>query len=186
MSGHRLIPGTDETWWRGRKYRRFPGHESWHRRSYYMATTAPRTYLHRDIYVSTNGPIPDGWHVHHRDHDPLNNAVGNLLALTAAEHAVLHGEELERLEFACEECGEDFTATRAWARWCSPSCKERRRRREGTAYVRPRKGPMREARSCEECAGDYTARKPWARFCSSACKQRAGRRARKNEREEAS
>lgn len=186
MSGARLLPGTDEVVWGGRRYRRFPEHESWHRRSYFMATTAPRTYLHRDIYERAHGPIPEGHHVHHVDHDPSNNAVDNLVALTAADHAALHGEELPRMEFACEECGEGFSASRSWARWCSSACKERRRRREGTAHVRPKISPMRDPRQCEECGGPHIARKPWARFCSSACKQRAGRKAKKFSREEKS
>lgn len=186
MANPRRLPGTDEVRWMGRKYRRFPDHESWHRRSYFMATTTPRTYLHRDIYEREHGPLDPGMHVHHVDHDPLNNSIGNLVAISASEHAALHVLEAERREATCDECGADFPAVHDRARWCSPACKERRRRREGTAHVRPKVGPMWDPRQCEECGNNYYARKPWARFCSSACKQRAGRKAKKLSREEKS
>ena len=186
MSGERRLPGTDEVRWQGRRYRRFPDHKSWHRRSYFMATTAPRTYLHRDIYEHEHGPLPEGMHVHHMDHDPLNNSISNLVAITAAEHAALHALEAERYEAVCDECGATFSAVHKRARWCSTACKQRRRRREGTAYVRPKAVPMWERRQCEECGNAYFARKPWARFCSSACKQRTGRKAKKLLREEKS
>lgn len=45
---------------------------------------------HRFIYETINGPIPKGYHVHHRDHDPINNDPSNLQLLTAREHALHH------------------------------------------------------------------------------------------------
>lgn len=34
--------------------------------------------------------IPRGWHVHHCDHDPLNNSFDNLVLIKAGDHQRLH------------------------------------------------------------------------------------------------
>lgn len=178
MSGHRWIEGTEEVVYRGRRYRRHPDHESWPRRTYFMATTAPREYLHRDIYVDTHGVIPGGWHVHHVDHNPDNNDPSNLAAISPVEHAEHHADHLHPdLIKICDYCGVRFAAFREWARWCSSRCKEARRRADGLVKPSPRKGPWRDLRTCEHCTSQYIAKRPWARFCTSACKQRAARAA---------
>lgn len=178
MAGNRRVTGTDEIAWGGRKYRRQPEHSDRHRRVYFMATTAPRTYLHRDIYEAAHGPIPDGFHVHHLNHDPLDNRIENLAVLSPEAHARYHESKRERFEKVCDECGREFTAGADRARWCSPACKERRRRKDGVAYVRPKVGRMAEARVCIECGSEFTARKPWAVYCSGVCRGSAGRRRR--------
>lgn len=60
---------------------------------YYRATEGDRAYLHRTIWITENGPIPDDWDVHHRDHDKTNNDLTNLTAMTKADHARLHAAE---------------------------------------------------------------------------------------------
>lgn len=162
-----------EMTWNGRRYRRHPEASQRAHRVYWQATTAPRTYLHRDVYEANHGPIPDGWHVHHIDGDPLNNHPSNLEALPADEHAAHHVEEREPRTYVCDECGQRYesTANRDNLRWCGPPCKERWRRREGVAYKRPKKGPYLDDRQCEQCGADYVAKRPWARFCSGSCRQ---------------
>ena len=163
--------------WRGRTYRRWPGHANRSQRVYFMATSAPRNYLHRDVYEFHYGPIPAGWHIHHVDHDALNNAPDNLEAITPTAHAEHHAEHIPELAARCAGCDAEFIGHRPWAKWCSPACKERTRRAEGTAYQRPRTGPWAEQRVCADCDSTYIAKRPWSRFCSSACKQRTARKA---------
>lgn len=170
------MSGFEEVIWEGRTYRRWPGHENRSQRVYFMATTAPREYLHRAVYAAKVGPIPAGWHVHHVDHDPLNNDPSNLVAISPEEHAEHHGRLHPAVAATCPECGTEFVGKRPWAKWCSSACKERFRRSIGVAYVSPRKGPWREDRDCEECGAAYVAKRPWARFCSSMCKQRHARK----------
>lgn len=45
------------------------------------------------IYVEemTNGPLPDGWEVHHEDENPQNNDPSNLKRMTKEDHQKLHG-----------------------------------------------------------------------------------------------
>ena len=46
--------------------------------------------LHRVVYESVYGEIPDGYVVHHIDGDRGNNDIGNLLALPMPDHIALH------------------------------------------------------------------------------------------------
>lgn len=181
MSGYRRVEGTEEVVWKGRRYRRLPDHVLRHRRVYFMATTHPRSYLHRDIYTAHYGPIPQGWHVHHIDHNPLNNDPSNLAAISAEDHLKHHGQHIEAFVNICDECGKEYGAKRVGARWCSPACKQRRRRRDGVTYKRPLKGHMAETRNCVLCGAEYTAKKPWARYCGMQCRNLFNRQIRKQE-----
>lgn len=52
---------------------------------------------HRVVAHDTFGPIPEGFHVHHRNHDKQDNRPENLQVLASKAHAVEHG--LERRSF---------------------------------------------------------------------------------------
>lgn len=54
---------------------------------YYGRTTGDRDYLHRDVWRHFRGAIPDGYDIHHIDHDKSNNTIDNLQCLPKAEHA---------------------------------------------------------------------------------------------------
>lgn len=64
---------------------------------------------HREIYKREIGPIPDGWHIHHRDEDKLNNRPDNLEALPWPEHKrrhVKHWRDVSgRWWKRCTSCG---------------------------------------------------------------------------------
>lgn len=57
---------------------------------YYGRTNKDRTLLHRDMWEFHNGPIPDGWDVHHKDENKLNNVPTNFECLLKADHTRLH------------------------------------------------------------------------------------------------
>ena len=61
---------------------------------YYVITSRKEGYhhkkLHRLIYEAYYGKIPEGYHIHHRDFDKLNNHHDNLQLLTVSEHLSLH------------------------------------------------------------------------------------------------
>ena len=62
---------------------------------YMRCTTGDRHYLHRRVWGEHhNRGIPEGFDVHHRDHNKLNNTPNNLVLLTKAEHTSLHAEEV--------------------------------------------------------------------------------------------
>lgn len=62
---------------------------------------------HRLVWTEAYGSIPDGFIVHHRDDDSINNALENLELLPDAVHKSLHsrGQRKLRRESWCPDCG---------------------------------------------------------------------------------
>ena len=54
---------------------------------YYGKTSGNRSLMHRDVWEFHNGSIPDGYDIHHIDHDKTNNDISNLELYTKSEHA---------------------------------------------------------------------------------------------------
>jgi hypothetical protein len=83
--------------YKGLVFTRYPNSPRRHHRVYYWPTKTWREKgvkaLHVEIYLDNVGPIPEGWHVHHKNHDPLDNDPGNLQALPPAEHFGHHAAE---------------------------------------------------------------------------------------------
>ena len=44
----------------------------------------------RRLWERQVGPIPEGWHIHHKNRDYTDNKIENLECITASEHAKLH------------------------------------------------------------------------------------------------
>lgn len=120
--------------------------------------------LHQEVWKAAHGPIPDGCDIHHRDGDPLNNAVDNLECLTKKEHAQRHAPEHRE-------------ARQAHMRAIGPAAAEWHRSEAGRAWHREhgrRTWEDREPveRTCAECGGAHLAlRQSGARpaFCSRRC-----------------
>lgn len=47
-------------------------------------------YYARKLWIEVNGPIPKGMHLHHKDGNPFNNDISNLMICTPEEHIELH------------------------------------------------------------------------------------------------
>ena len=62
----------------------------------YIKVAEPNVWRLRAVvaWEATNGPLPKGFVIHHRDRNTLNDAVDNLECLTKAEHAIDHQREL--------------------------------------------------------------------------------------------
>lgn len=118
-----------------------------------------KTHLHRVIYLEEVGPIPDGFEVHHRDEDPLNNAVSNLELLTGTEHRKRHHAERLR-SYVCRKCGVEFQSRAAQgAVYCSQKCRN---------AIRTVHGKVRTL-MCIRCGLDFTTTQTCQRFCSREC-----------------
>lgn len=72
------------------------GNASMDSTGYYKITTQKEgnfeKYLHRLIYEEHYGKIPDGYVVHHKNHNKLDNDPNNLELMSRAEHTVLHSK----------------------------------------------------------------------------------------------
>lgn len=137
-----------------------------------------RGLLHRWMYFREVGPIPDGMHVHHRNHDKRDNRPDNFILLAPGEHWAEHGAERgddwhskggraaaanrTARDFTCTVCGTGFTAERATqrvVRYCSNAC------RDAGAPSR-----AREQRVCCVCGERFECQRRVAtRTCSRRC-----------------
>lgn len=65
-----------------------------------------RKRLHIYVWEKYNGPVPEGFHVHHIDRDTSNNEIENLVALPESEHLRLHAslQDKEKLKQYLDEC----------------------------------------------------------------------------------
>jgi len=125
--------------------------------------TGKKTYLHRMIWESQNGPIPKGFDIHHIDGNKLNNCIENLECIPHSEHLSTHmksnkklydwhktpegrkflGEKAKQLwkereshVLKCEFCGEDFTAKQIdRAKYCNNKCEQAARRKRGDDLI---------------------------------------------------
>lgn len=67
------------------------------RTGYYLASKGDdgrRKRLHIAVWERHNGPVPDGHHIHHADHDKANNEIGNLQCMTVSEHLSHHAQSM--------------------------------------------------------------------------------------------
>ncbi len=120
--------------WNGRRYRRYPNSKHRSSRVYYQRTfTGGRSWLHRDIWESASGKIPNGYHIHYIDGNPLNNDISNLECIRAKEHfALRHSRDEERVSRSREHLDRIRQLTKAWH--SSPEGRAKHREIGASAY----------------------------------------------------
>ena len=123
----------------------FEGEKYYRNKQGYYETSRSRgrLALHRSIWQSANGPIPNGKEIHHIDFDPSNNVIGNLECLTRKEHSSRHeasgafalpfgarsamrSAEWKRREpraLVCCQCGDEYKSIGQTAMFCSRKCR---------------------------------------------------------------
>ena len=81
--------------YKGKKYRRYPDSKRRADRVYFKKSCSKQKnkYLHIQIYQDNYGDIPSNCHIHHKDHNPLNNDVSNLQLVKASKHLSEHAKE---------------------------------------------------------------------------------------------
>lgn len=138
---------------------------------YYLSSNKvgnKRKRLHRVVWEFYNGNIPNGFDVHHIDHDKGNNIIENLELISKSEHSKRHGKELtteQRQKLRTNLVNKAMPKAKAWH--SSP---------EGLAwhkehYLEISKSIKEKEYVCENCKKTYY-KKPFGknRFCSNACK----------------
>lgn len=77
---------------------------------YYRLTN--NELLHRKVWEEYYGQkIPEGYVIHHIDHNPLNNSISNLQLMTFEDHARLHHKGKVTKEEVKEELSRQKTST---------------------------------------------------------------------------
>lgn len=125
--------------------------------------------LHQYVWEYYNGPIPEGYHVHHKDFNPDNNDIQNLELISKEEHLKYHAGLQDKV----------------WARNnllenAIPAAAEWHKSEEGRAWHREHyketlseKWAEKVTKVCQFCGKEYQV--PYmvsegSRFCSNACK----------------
>ena len=136
-------------------------------RPYYFYThpEGKKTSLHRAVYTHHKGEIPEGFAVHHIDHNSQNNAPENLCAMPRGEHTAHHRKEQGFTPAMRAGLEKAQLAARAWhstpegLKWHSEN---------GKACWKNRK---QYVKSCVQCGKQYETYYPTrAKYCHGNCK----------------
>lgn len=138
---------------------------------YWISCDYPRIRAHRWVWISVHGPIPKGYHIHHKDEDRSNNDIENLELIERGRHQRHHMLQPHRIKFARELAEKYRPLTKAWhaseegIRWHKINGLKAWSLRESTRLV------------CKVCDVTFETKTYHQEFCSNACKSR-DRRAR--------
>lgn len=147
----------------GRKYTRDE------KTGYYLNSTH-RERIHRAVWEYYNGPIPDGYAIHHIDEDKSNNSIENLQLISRSEHATLHGNERAETNYEWMRQNIREKAAPKAAEWHKSEVGREWHREHGKRVFQGREAIKC---TCEECGKEYsTKKKTNIRFCSNACKSK--------------
>lgn len=176
--GRKRTAVSESVFFNGIEFRRYPNAKNWSDQVYFRPGSSDTLRgvesLHREIWKSLHGPIPQGYHVHHKDTNPLNNDPANLVCIPGAAHQAHHGAAEKPEEFKrrrqntldrVRHLASEWHRSEEGREWHSEHGKEVWKDREPI----PRK--------CEYCNKDYQTLKAGdgARFCSNKCKTYARR-----------
>lgn len=139
-------------------------------RCYYSRRFPASEYMHQAVRKYHNGPIPDGFHVHHKDEDKANNHIDNLELLSASDHSRHHGPTNPWIgsEANKRQLRQASEKAKAWHR--SPEGREWHRE-HGRRTMAQRE---RIEKRCEHCGTAYFTRHPRrSKYCDARCKRAA-------------
>jgi hypothetical protein len=131
--------------------------------------------LHRAVWEAVNGPIPDGFHVHHVDEDRSNNQSSNLQLLEASEHFQEHRAARSQRSIDLWKSGKMAHVTAAAAEWHGTDAGSEWHRQH---YLRTRDELHKRRggiKACAVCGKEFEALRASNEFCGRNCKAKARR-----------
>lgn len=178
----------EHVFFNGHRYNRYPESSNVAHQKYF-SRGAGKGFLHRDVWEYHNGPIPEGYHVHHIDGDPANNEISNLACLSPEEHRLCHASELKErslseknLQHLAEirEKAKDWHQSEEGLAWHKQvSGQYLVVAREKLAEKRREEAKNPKMVSCIECGQMFPSPSGRAKVCSNACHSRISRRRRR-------
>lgn len=155
---------------KGIAFYRYPDSKQYPHRNYYQAHQAGRKRGYSSLHVAIwedhyRQKVPEGFHVHHRDGNPLNNDISNLELLSPTEHAKHHGSNISPARRAniLKSLEKARIAASEWHG--SPEGLEFHR------YIGRLAWENKELQSfdCGNCGNAFESYMSWAKFCSPQC-----------------
>lgn len=126
--------------------------------------------LHVYVWEKHNGPVPKGFHVHHKDQDKSNNCIDNLELISGADHLSFHGKE--RRDIAGKNIIEfAVPAAREWHK----SEQGREWHKEQYERTLSKKWGEKVEKTCIVCGKKFETSvlmQNKSKFCSNACKSK--------------
>lgn len=161
--------GKAETFeWNGLVWRRWPESTRLSSRAYFKNKT---TWLHRAVWEHHYGPIPKGFHVHHKDGNSLNNDISNLECMAPGEHHRHHGAAASD-DVKAKRLAALGKAQLAAAKWHSSPKGREWHRRHAKAIAANRPDVVVQ---CEVCGVQFEAKHANRRVCGGTCYARRHR-----------
>ena len=131
--------------------------------------------MHRYVWQFHNGPIQDGFHIHHKDGDKSNNALENLEMLSASDHTIHHSQSSDWIGsdenkaqiLAAGELAKEWHTSEAGKEWHASHAVK--------SWENRKWHPVK----CQECSTEFFTPYPTrAKFCNPNCRAQALRRRR--------
>lgn len=125
--------------------------------------------LHQYVWEYYNGPIPDGYHVHHKDFNPDNNEIENLELITKHEHLCYHSNLQDKVWARNNMLTKAIPAAKEWHKSEAGKAWHSKHGKESMAVRLENK----VTKTCQFCGKEYEVPEMMAegsRFCSNNCK----------------
>ncbi|WP_420801061.1 HNH endonuclease signature motif containing protein [Pseudomonas chlororaphis] len=148
--------------------------ESYYLCGFYFQRDGKR--LHRTVWEDNFGPIPSGFHVHHKDHNRSNNQPENLELLGGTTHIKLHLDEQRDFRRALWDGGIGAKMLAAATVWHQSEA-GRQWHREQYERTKDALHAKRHDLVCTVCGTQYATFDKGSLYCSKKCKATARRRA---------
>lgn len=144
------------------------------RTGYYLSSCkidGKRIRLHRYVWESYNGEVPEGYHIHHIDGNKEHNDIENLTMIQSEEHAQLHGELLNQDPIAVRKRLDNLNKK------ARPKASEWHKSNAGREWHKKHYEEFKDVlykrveKVCEHCGKTYKGTPgKGQKFCSNACK----------------
>ena len=160
------MPDAESIYFDGYRWNRYPNAPRRSDRVYFKrSVTGGTVWLHRYVWEKANGEIPKGYHVHHKDGNPSNNALENLECIPCREHCHRHPMVGERYENQLKLLDRIRDSTKAWH-----GSEEGKKWHSEHAIAGGFGRPDLPERKCDQCGKTFKPKTNHDRFCSNACK----------------
>ena len=137
------------------------------RSGYYLSTAkidGNRKRLHVYVWEKFNGPVPQGYNIHHFDENKNDNQIDNLMCMTKSEHHTWHAKH-DRAKMI-DKWRKNLDKARIEASKWHKTPEGREVMSESHKGISPKK---RYVKKCKNCGKSYRAAFNRSKFCSPKC-----------------